>query len=129
LTSWPIDSEDDVRDLLYVMLRASVSDIRIEEAVPSRAGTHKFVDIFSALGGLFIEVKWIKKRGSWKRVVREIHDDVQSYPRHPRCETIMFLVIDTVKDIPDPAQLERELTGKQTIDGKQIDVRAFVREP
>src|SRR5262245_18445394 len=47
LSPWPIDREDDIRDLLYAMLRASISDIRREEPVPSVGGTHKFVDLYS----------------------------------------------------------------------------------
>jgi REase_DpnII-MboI len=128
LISWPVSGEDDVRDLLHVMLRPAISDIRREEPVPSRGGTHKFVDLYSALGAVFIEIKWIYKKGSWKRIMREINDDIQSYPSHPRCSTLIFLVIDAVRDIPDPAQLEQSLTCEQTIDGKKVDVRVFVRE-
>ena len=62
LTSWPVSSEDDIRDLLHVMLRAAISDIKREEPVPCRGGTHKFVDLYSALGGVFIEIKWICQR-------------------------------------------------------------------
>ena len=44
LNPWTISCEDDVRDLFYVMLRPLVADITKEEPVPSKAGTHKFVD-------------------------------------------------------------------------------------
>ncbi|HXZ10974.1 MAG TPA: hypothetical protein VEG64_01160 [Candidatus Sulfotelmatobacter sp.] len=129
LISWPVSREDDVRDLLHVLLRAAISDIKKEEPVPGRGGTHKFVDLYSALGAVFIEIKWIKKRGSWKRIVREINDDVQSYPSHPGCGTLIFLVIDATREIPDPAQFEQSFTCTQTIDGRRVDIRVFVREP
>lgn len=129
LAPWPVTREDDVRDLLHAMLRASVSDIKREEPVPSRAGSHKFVDLYSELGALFIEVKWIYKKGSWKGIVRQINDDTQSYPTHRGCGTLVFLVIDAVKDIPDPSQFERSLTSTQTINGRSVDIRVFVREP
>jgi len=43
---------------------------------------------------LFIEVKWIGKTGTWKQIVKQIHDDIQSYITHPSCGTIIFVVID-----------------------------------
>ncbi len=43
LTSWKIGCEDDVRDLLFSMLRASIQDIKTEEPIPSRGGSYKLV--------------------------------------------------------------------------------------
>lgn len=128
LISWPVSREDDVRDILHVMLRPAISDIKKEEPVPSRGGTHKFVDLYSALAQVFIEIKWIYKKGSWKRIVREINDDIQSYPSHPGCGTLIFLVIDAARDISDPVQFEQSLTNEQTISRRKVDIRVFVRE-
>ena len=47
LQSWTISCEKDVRDLLYVMLRPTIFDIAKEEAIPSKAGTHKIADLCS----------------------------------------------------------------------------------
>ena len=99
LSQWPISREDDVRDLLYVILRAAINDITREEPVPSRSGTHRFVDLCSNIARLLIEIKWIKRKGSWKRIIKEIHDDTQSYIRHPACQNLVFIVIDAAKDI------------------------------
>jgi len=129
LIQWSVTGEDDVRDLLYAMLRASIADIRTEEPIPSRGGTHKFVDIFSELAHLLIEVKWIEKSNTWKQIVKQVNDDIQSYITHPSCKTLAFVIIDAVKDIPDPALIERDLSGPQTISGKEVKIFVFVREP
>lgn len=129
LTEWTVNREDDVRDLMYVMLRASIADIRTEEPVPSRAGTHKFIDIYSEIARLFIEVKWIRKKGLWKQILKQVNDDIQSYVSHPCCDTMIFVIVDEAKDIPDPALIERDYTGLQTINGKEVEVHLFVREP
>lgn len=129
LAPWSITREDDVRDLLYVMLRPRIFDLTKEESVPSRAGTHKFVDLCSKAVRLLIEVKWISRPGQWKRVVEETYVDVQSYVAHPACETLVFVIVDTARDIPDPSTLERQLSGEQTIDGKAVQVRFYVAEP
>lgn len=129
LTPWPVACEDDVRDLLYAMLRASIEDIRTEEPVPTRGGRYEFVDLYSELARLFVEVKWIGRTGRWKEILKQINDDTQSYVAHPYCRTLVFVIIDVAKDIPDPALLERDLTGTQIIAGKEVEVLAFVREP
>ena len=59
LAPWSITCEDDVRDLLYVMLRPRIFDIKKEEAIPSRAGTHKFADLCSNSVPFLMELKWI----------------------------------------------------------------------
>ena len=69
LHPWTISCEDDVRDLLYVMLRPRIFDITKEEAVPSKAGTHKFADLCSNAVPFLIELKWIGRRGVWKKTV------------------------------------------------------------
>jgi hypothetical protein len=129
LNPWTVEREDDVRDLLYVMLRPLVFDLNKEEAIPSRAGTHKFVDLCSKAVKVLLEVKWIDRSGQWKRIVDQIHVDTQSYIAHPACETLIFVVVDTVRDIPDPRKLEEELSGQQIIDGKPVNIRVMVAEP
>jgi len=129
LDPWKIACEDDVRDLLFVMLRPHIFDITKEEAVPSRAGSHKFADLCSRAVEMLIEVKWIGKRGRWKKVVDQIHVDTQTYVAHPACTDLMFVIVDAVRDIPDPRKLEADLTGTQTIEGKEIRIRTIVCEP
>ena len=71
LSPWAITCEDDVRDLLFAMLRSVISDLSKEEAVPSRAGTHKFADLCSKAVPFLIELKWIGRRGTWKKRSRK----------------------------------------------------------
>lgn len=126
LDPWTISCEDDVRDLLYVMLRPRIFDIVKEEAIPSKAGTHKFADLCSSHARFLLELKWIGRKGGWKKKVEEIHVDIQTYTTHPASETIFFVIVDDVRDIPDPRRLERELTAQHTIDHREIDVVLLV---
>jgi hypothetical protein len=128
LASWSITREDDVRDLLYVMLRPAIFDLMKEEPVPTRAGTHKFVDLCSKALGVLIEIKWISRRGRWKRIVEQIHVDIQTYVSHPACRDVVFVVVDAARDIPDPRNLEHELTGEQAIGDVRMNVRVIVCE-
>jgi hypothetical protein len=129
LAKWQVDREDDVRDLLYVMLKPVLFDLIKEEAIPSVAVSHKFVDLASKVARIFIEVKWVARRHQWKAIVRQIQVDIQSYPAHKSCETIIFVVVDAARDIPDPRLIEKELSGQQVIRDRNVDVRVFIVEP
>lgn len=118
-----------MRDLLYTMLSAFISDIRTEESIPSRAGTHKFVDIYSELAQLFVDVKWIKEQGKWKGVVEQINDDIQAYIADPACKNLVFVIVDAAGNILDPSRLEKEMSGSQTLEDHTVDIHVFVREP
>ena len=126
LDPWTISCEDDVRDLLYVMLRPTIFDIGKEEAIPSKAGTHKVADLYSENVPFLLELKWIGRKGIWKKKIDEIYVDIQTYAKHPASETIFFVIVDDVRDIPDPRRLERNLTAQHTIDGREIDVVLLV---
>lgn len=127
LCPWTISREDDVRDLLYVMLRPRIFDIVTEEAIPSKAGTHKFADLCSKAIPFLLELKWIGRKGDWKKKVEEIHIDIRTYVAHPASETI-FVIVDDVRDIQDPRALERELTTTQTIGEREVDIFVSVRD-
>ena len=126
LAPWAVTCEDDVRDLLYVMLRPIVSDIKKEEVVPSRVGTHKVVDLCSQNAGLLVELKWIGKPNTWKRKIEEIQVDIQSYAVHPACDDLVFVIVDSIKDIPDPRLIEHDLTEVQVVANREINIRTIV---
>ena len=53
------------------------------------------------------ELKWIGRKGEWKKKVDEIHVDIQTYVTHPASETIFFVIVDDVRDIQDPGKWNR----------------------
>lgn len=112
-----------------MMLKPVLFDLIKEEAIPSVAVSHKFVDLASKVARIFIEVKWVARRHQWKAIVRQIQVDIQSYPAHKSCETIIFVVVDAARDIPDPRLIEKELSGQQVIRDRNVDVRVFIVEP
>src|SRR5207249_11386200 len=85
LATWAVSREDDVRDLLFAMLRGSIADIKREEPIPSKAGRGKVVDLFSRVAETLIEVKWVNSKTPWTRALEEINADIQTYGRHPEC--------------------------------------------
>jgi hypothetical protein len=129
LQPWTVSREDDVRDLLFVMLKPAMFDLTKEEPTPSLAGSHKFVDLSSKASRIFVEVKWIGRKAQWKTILGQIQIDIQSYPTHPACQSLVFVVVDAARDVPDPRLIEKEMTGTQVILGKPIDIRLYIVEP
>jgi hypothetical protein len=129
LAPWTVSREDDIRDLLYVMLRPALFDLVKEEPTPSLARTYKFVDLCSKASRIFMEAKRVRRKGQWKTILDQIHVDIQSYPSHESCETLVFVIVDAARDIPDPPLLEHEMSGNQMIRDRKLDVRVYVVEP
>jgi hypothetical protein len=129
LQPWTVSREDDVRDLLFVMLKPAMFDLTKEEPTPSLAGTHKFVDLSSNASRIFIEIKWLGRRSRWKTILGEIQIDIQSYPTHPACQSLVFVVVDAVRGVPDPRLVETEISGTQVILGRPVDIRLYIVEP
>ena len=129
LATWDISREDDVRDLLYAMLRGAIGDIKREEPIPSRAGRSKVVDLFSRVARTLIEVKWVATKRGWSNILNEIHVDVQTYGRHPECSHLVFVVVDAARAVPDARLVEEQLSGVQEIDGRRISIVVYIREP
>ena len=108
------------------MLRPRIFDIKKEEHIPSKAARHRIADLCSSAIPFLVELKWIGSRGTWKRKIDEIYVDIQTYAKHPAGQMIFFLIVDNVRDIQDPRRVERELTSRQTVDGREIDIEVFV---
>jgi hypothetical protein len=108
------------------MLRASISDIKREEPIPSRAGASRVADLHSSLAKTLIEIKWVRA-GRWRRILDEINIDIQTYSRHLDCHYLVFVIVDAARTIPDPHFVERELTGCQEISGRTFRVIVYVR--
>ncbi|HEX4031867.1 MAG TPA: hypothetical protein VHX20_15985 [Terracidiphilus sp.] len=129
LQPWTVSREDDVRDLLYVMLKPVMFDLTKEEPIPSLAGLHKFADLSSKASQVLVEVKWIGRKGQWKSTLGQIQIDIQTYPAHPACTSLVFIVVDSARDVPDPRFVEKEMTSSQTLLNRNVDIRLYIVEP
>jgi len=122
-----IEDEYDLQDLLYVVLKAYVADLRKEEYTPMHAGRSKRIDLISKELHTVIELKCIRDEAHAKNIGDELKIDIQSYPFHPYCGTIIFYIYDPQGKIKDPKMLIRDLSGKHTIKGRDIKVKLFVK--
>jgi hypothetical protein len=126
-SSFAIQQERDVQDLLFVILRSLFPDARREEWAPSHAGSSKRIDLVIPSGRTVVEVKFVRDRSHGRRVADELKIDIESYHGgHPACGTLFVLVWDENRHLADPQQLERDLTGPRSKGGARFDVAVRV---
>ena len=112
-----IASEADVQDVLYLILRPWITDLVYESPADKTANRFVIKDFSSASGRFVIDAKYIRDREHGKNISKELHDDIEMYRSHPRCDDLIFFVHDPDFYIPD----QRALT-------QQIEVTRFYGE-
>lgn len=119
-------NEYDVQDLLHVLLRPWVSDIRPEEFTPSYAGSNARMDFLLPAHNLVIELKFIRDRIHAKRIGDELIIDIEHYRVHPKCKTLWCVIYDSKKLLINSEGLRSDLEGKRSKDDGELIVKVFV---
>lgn len=119
-------SEYDVQDLLDVLLRPWISDIRREEFTPSYAGSNTRMDFLLPAHDLVIETKIVRDKGHASKVSNELIIDVEHYRRHPNANHLWCVIYDPKLYISNPKGMTTDLEGTRlTPDGK-INVKVII---
>jgi REase_DpnII-MboI len=87
-------TEYDVQDLLHVLLRPWVADIRPEEFTPSYAGSSTRMDFLLPVHKIVIELKFVRDRNHAKKIGDELIVDIDHYQQHPGCSRLWCVVFD-----------------------------------
>jgi hypothetical protein len=109
-----IESEADVQDVLYLLLRPWIIDLAYESPADKTANRFVIKDFASASGRFVIDAKYIRDKDHGKNISKELHDDIEMYRAHPRCDDLIFFVYDPNLFIPDQRAL-----------GEAIEVQRF----
>jgi hypothetical protein len=115
-----IKDEYDLQDAVEMLLRSLYSDVRLEEATPSSAGTSSRMDLLLREDGIAVEVKVVVRDRSERQVKREILEDVEDYRRHPTVRRLVVAVYDLNGNWKNPAGFEHDLTRAH--DGLEVEV-------
>ena len=110
-----IADEYDVQDLLRGVLQLHFDDVRPEEWNPSYGGVQSRSDLLLKPERLVIETKMTRKGLGQRELVHQLIIDKAQYQRHPDCGTLVCFVYDPRCSLPNPAAIERDLSGH---DGK-----------
>lgn len=104
-----IESEADVQDVLYLLLRPWIIDLVWESPGDKSANRYVIKDFSSKAGRFVIDAKYIRDKEHGRTISKELHDDIEMYRTHPRCDHLIFFVYDPNGLIPDARALREAI--------------------
>lgn len=104
-----IQTEADVQDVLYLLLRPWVIDLMYESPADKSGNRYVIKDFSSAAGRFIIDAKYIRDKEHGRLISKELHDDIEMYRTHPRCDHLIFFVYDPEAFIPDQRALRQAI--------------------
>lgn len=104
-----IESEADVQDVLYLLLRPWVIDLAYESPADKTANRFVIKDFVSASSGFVVDAKYVRDKDHGKNISKELHDDIEMYRSHPRCLDLIFFIYDPNLFIPDQRALREAI--------------------
>jgi hypothetical protein len=113
-STFVINDEYDVQDLLHALLKLYYFDVRAEEWVPSYAGSSSRMDFLLKDEKIVIEAKKTRENLESKQVGEQLLIDIAKYGKHPDCKTLLCFVYDPEGRIGNPFGLENDLNMMST---------------
>jgi hypothetical protein len=104
-----LDSEADVQDAIYLMLRPWVQDLIPENPTDRIANRFTIKDFLSRQARAVVEVKYIRDADHGRGISKEMHDDIETYRHHAYCDSLVFFVYDPNSLIPDQQKLREQI--------------------
>jgi len=112
---WPISSEREVQDILWLILRSVFDDVVDEETLPKLGHSTYRADFGLPRLGVLIEVKYARQRTNFKKIEKEVMEDSIAYLRGTsRYKEIVVFIYDesaSVQEHDITAAALRELDG------------------
>ena len=115
-----LESEADVQDALYLMLRPWVTDLVSENPMDKVGNRYSVKDFISKSARTVIEAKYVRDAPHGRYIAKELHDDIETYRHHPHCDHLIFFVYDPDSLIPDAGALNAEIATSRVYDGKPL---------
>lgn len=100
-----IQSEADVQDVLYLLLRPWIVDLTYESPADKSANRFVIKDFSSGEHRFVVDAKYIRNKDHGRLISKELHDDIEMYRSHPRCDHLVFFIYDPDAFIPDQRAL------------------------
>jgi len=125
--AYTLDEEQDVRDLLYTIIKSIFPDAKIEEYTRIHAGGSKRIDIVIPVISTLIEVKYVRSSSHAKKIADELRIDFESYHVHPHCKKLIAYVWDSGRDLVDRPNFINDLRGLRVKGDSQFSVDVIVK--
>jgi REase_DpnII-MboI len=104
-----IESEADVQDVLYLLLRPWIVDLKYESPGDKSANRYVIKDFLSPAEKFVIDAKYIRDADHGRAISKELHDDIEMYRKHPNCDDLVFFIYDPDGLIPDQRALREAI--------------------
>lgn len=124
--SFKIADEYDVQDLLYLILKSVYPALIAEDPVPKNGSQSTRIDFKLPEKGIFIEVKFVKKKGDENGIISALKDDIESYHADKSLKTLICFVYDPQNLIKDKNNF-RQLEGPRTKNGHNFEVKIVIQ--
>jgi hypothetical protein len=125
--SYQIEEEQDVRDLLYAIIKSVFPDARIEEYTRTHAGSAKRIDIVIPRVLTVIEIKYVRNANHAKNIADELRVDFESYHIYPNCKKVIAYVWDPKAYLVDRSNFVNDLRGARVKGSNQFNVDVMVK--
>lgn len=122
-----ISEEQDIRDLLYIIVKSIFPDARLEEFARVHAGTSKRVDIVIPTISTLVEVKYVRDKQHSKKIADELKIDFESYHTHPDCRRLFAYVWDEHNYLVDRSNFIKDLRGLRVKGESRFSVEVMVK--
>lgn len=122
-----LDSEADVQDALYLILRSWVRDLVPEAPTDKTGNRYAIRDFVSRTLRAVIEAKYIRDADHGKGISKELHDDIEIYRHHQYCDTIVFFIYDPNSLIPDLRELRRTIEQSRVYEGRPLVCKLLIK--
>jgi hypothetical protein len=113
-----IQSEADVQDVLYLLLRPWIVDLAYESPADKSGNRYVIKDFSSASGRFVVDAKYIRDKDHGRLISKELHDDIEMYRTHPHCDDLVFFVYDPDALIPDQRALREAIEVERAYGGE-----------
>jgi hypothetical protein len=113
-----IQSEADVQDVLYLLLRPWIIDLVYESPADKSANRYVIKDFSSRAGRFVMDAKYVRDKEHGRLISKELHDDIEMYRTHPLCDDLVFFVYDPDALIPDQRALREAIEVERTYGGE-----------
>jgi hypothetical protein len=121
------ETEADVQDAIYLMLRPWVHDLVWESPTEKVSNRFSIKDFFTKSAQTVIEAKYIRDEAHGKHVSQELHDDIEVYRHNLHCDHLVFFIYDPDSNIPDVEALRRAIEEKRTYGERVLYCHLIVR--
>jgi len=121
-TSFVVQDEYDVQDLMHGILKLHFDDVRPEEWTPSYAGNSSRVDFYLPRERIVLEAKMTRPALGQKEVVNQLLIDVARYAHMQTVDTLVCLVYDPERRCGNPATLENDIESSASRLGIRVVV-------